>query len=116
LGWEHILSALYLIIFIGKCLQLIYLILKEEHPGIIKKYETENCKKVNTIFYTYTMSKNFKCTCFTELSFIKIILEFGSPNANSPLKIIHRSLLACGAQLCYCHSLSAAPYCESQQK
>lgn len=55
-GGDHILSAEYFIIFIGRCLQLIYLILKEL-PGIIKKYGSENCKKANTIFCIHTVSK-----------------------------------------------------------
>lgn len=62
------------------------------------------------------MSKNFKHICSTELSLIKNVLEFDSANAYIPLKIRHRRILACRAQLCYCHSLSVAPHCESQQK
>lgn len=68
-----------------------YLILKEIPTEIIKKYKIRSCKKVNRIFYIYTMSKNFKHICITELNLIKSTLGFGSPNAYVPLTIRHRS-------------------------
>lgn len=89
--WEHILSALYWNIIIGRFLQLMHLILKEGLTGIIKKYEIEN-HKVNRIFYIYAMSKNFKHICITELNLIKKTLGFGSANAYTPLTIRHRSV------------------------
>lgn len=108
--------------FIGRFPQLMYLILEEEPIGIIKKYEIENYKKVNRIFYIYTISKNFKHICITKLNLIESTLGFGSANASMPLTNRHRSTdtVACRAQLCYCHSFSIAPrngkVSRSQQK
>lgn len=72
---------------------------------------------MNRIFYIYTMSKNFKHICITELNLIGSTLGFGSANAYMPLTIRHSAdTVACRAQLCYCHSFSIAPCWERQQK